>query len=243
LILKVRAMNVIITGTSRGIGYELVKLASEESGNKLLIISRNEVKIEQLANECKLINPACQVIPLAFDLAQVSNYGELLKAISKEIDSLDILINNAGYLIAKPFAEIHPSENEQMYNVNVLGPMELIRQCLPLLNKSHVAHVVNISSMGGFQGSVKFPGLAGYASSKAAIAGLTECLAEEFKETKIRFNCLALGAVSTEMLAEAFPGYNATTSAKEMAEFIWQFACEGHKMFNGKILPVSNSTP
>ncbi len=236
-------MNILITGTSRGIGYELVKLATKDSNNMVFAISRNEKKIHQLAHECTSANPNCQIFPLCFDLAQIVNYQELMKSINNEVDSLDILINNAGYLIAKPFADISASENEQIYKVNVLGPMELIKQCLPLLYKSNLAHVVNISSMGGVQGSVKFQGLASYASSKAAIAGLTECLAEEFKETKIKFNCLALGAVATEMLAEAFPGYQAQTTAIEMAEYIWQFANEGHKLFNGKILPVSKSTP
>ncbi len=236
-------MNVLITGTSRGIGYELAKLAAKDSGNKVLVISRNEKKTHELANECRAANPNSQVIPLGFDLAQIDKFGHLIKSINNEVNSLDVLINNAGYLIAKPFAQMLPEENEQMYKVNVLGPMELIRLCLPLLQKSEAAHIVNISSMGGFQGSVKFSGLTSYASSKAAIAVLTECLAEEFKETTIKFNCLALGAVSTEMLAEAFPGYQAPTTAVEMAEYIWQFAKEGHKIFNGKILPVSKSTP
>jgi short-subunit dehydrogenase len=221
----------------------MAKLAAKESGNKVFVISRNETKLHQLANECRTANPNSQVIPLGFDLAQISSFGELIKSINNEVNSLDVLINNAGFLLAKSFAEMLPEENEKIYKVNVLGPMELIRHCLPLLQKSKAAHIVNISSMGGFQGSVKFTGLASYASSKAAIAVLTECLAEEFKETTIKINCLALGAVSTEMLAEAFPGYQAQTSAVEMAEYIWQFAKEGHKMFNGKILPVSKSTP
>ena len=97
--------------------------------------------------------------------------------------------------------------------------------------------------MGGVQGSMKFPGLAAYSSSKAAVITLTELLAEEYKESGVSFNVLALGAVQTEMLEEAFPGYKAPTSALEMAEYIHDFSLNGNKFYNGKLLQVSNTTP
>jgi len=97
--------------------------------------------------------------------------------------------------------------------------------------------------MGGVQGSAKFAGLSAYSSSKAAVIGLMELLAEEWRDMGISCNSLALGAVQTEMLAEAFPGYEAPTTAEEMAAYILQFGLEGHRYFNGKVLPVSKSTP
>jgi NAD(P)-dependent dehydrogenase (short-subunit alcohol dehydrogenase family) len=97
--------------------------------------------------------------------------------------------------------------------------------------------------MGGFQGSSKYPGLSYYSASKAAIACLSECLAVEFAESGIRVNCLALGAVQTEMFAEAFPGYKAPVNATEMAEFVSYFAVNGQKFFNGKIIPVAVNNP
>jgi NAD(P)-dependent dehydrogenase (short-subunit alcohol dehydrogenase family) len=97
--------------------------------------------------------------------------------------------------------------------------------------------------MGGFQGAAKFPGLSAYSSSKAALAGLTECLAEELKSKNISVNCLAIGAVQTEMLAKAFPGYKAPLKPNQMAEFICNFALTGHTYFNGKIIPVASTTP
>ena len=100
-----------------------------------------------------------------------------------------------------------------------------------------------ISSMGGIQGSAKFPGLAAYSSSKGAVITLTELLAEEYKETGPAFNALALGAVQTEMLEAAFPGYQAPVSAAEMAKYIGDFALTGHHYYNGKVLQVSKTTP
>lgn len=104
-------------------------------------------------------------------------------------------------------------------------------------------HIVNISSMGGFQGSVKFPGLSAYSASKGALAILTECLAEELKDKNIKVNCLALGSSQTEMFEAAFPGMQAGTLAFEMGRYVADFALNGSKYFNGKIIPVSNTTP
>ena len=130
---------------------------------------------------------------------------------------------------------------ENIYKVNVFGVANLTRICLPYLQKG--SHVVTISSMGGVQGSLKFAGLAAYSSSKGAVITLSELLAEEYKERGISFNVLALGSVQTEMLAEAFPGYQAPISAGEMANYIYDFTLTGNKYFNGKVLQVSSTNP
>jgi len=151
------------------------------------------------------------------------------------------LINNAGKLINKPFKELTPSDFLEVYSVNIFSVAELTRQLIPFFKKG--SHVVNISSIGGIQGSLKFSGLAAYSSSKGALITLTELLAEEYKEQQISFNALALGAVQTEMLEEAFPGYKASVSANEMAHYIFDFSLNGNKYYNGKILQVSSTTP
>ena len=97
--------------------------------------------------------------------------------------------------------------------------------------------------MGGFQGSLKFAGLTAYSTAKAALCAFTEMFAEEYKATNIHMNCLCLGAVQTEMLAQAFPGYEAPTSPEQMANFIANFAEHSGQLLNGKIIPVSASNP
>ena len=224
--------NIIITGTSRGIGFELVKLFSK-AGHNVLALSRNEKPITTL----KLNN----VTSFSFDLSDFEAYQQVEDFINTHWKQVDILINNAGMLVNKPFSEITMANFESVYKTNVFGVAELTRIVLPFMkNKSHV---VTISSMGGVQGSMKFPGLAAYSSSKAAVITLTELLAEEYKESGISFNVLALGAVQTEMLEEAFPGYKASISALEMAQYIFDFSLNGNKYYNGKLLQVSNSTP
>lgn len=224
--------NIVITGTSRGIGLELVKSFSLQ-GHRILALSRKPSSVQEL----ELPN----VHTFSCDITEADNLKSVGDYIEKTWQGVDILINNAGAIVNKPFEEISLKEFENIYRTNVFGVAVLTQELLPFMKSD--GHVVSISSMGGVQGSVKFPGLAAYSSSKGAVITLTELLAEEYKKTGPSFNVLALGAVQTEMLQEAFPGYQAPTTASEMAEYIVQFALEGNKFFNGKILQVSNSTP
>lgn len=227
-------MNIVITGASRGIGYQVAKLFSENKNHKIIAISRNKENLDKLQKESD------NIISIPFDLNS-NQYGELINQISSSIDKIDILINNAGYLINKPFKDISHNEMNDIFNVNFFSVALLIQNLLPVMNIN--SHIVNIGSMGGFQGSSKFPGLSVYSASKAALANLSECLAEELKDQKISVNCLSIGSVQTEMLESAFPGYQAPLQADEMASFIVDFSLTGHKFFNGKILPVSSTTP
>lgn len=236
-------MNIIVTGASRGIGYELVKLLSTDSKNTVIAISRNGSKLDQLKDECLSQNSSANVVPIVCDLSDKNAIEGLVSELQKKIRSVNILINNAGALVNKPFETISTADLEYVYNVNVFSVVRLIQGIFPLLDLEKRSHIVNISSMGGFQGSAKFAGLSAYSSSKAALACLTECLAEEFKEKNIAFNCLALGATQTEMLNEAFPGYKAPLTADKMAAFIADFSLKAHQYMNGKIIPVSLSTP
>lgn len=224
--------NVIITGTSRGIGFELVRQFAN-AGHNVLALSRNEKPIADL--KIKNVN----FFP--FDLASSKDLDRLKLFLSSNWETVDVLINNAGKLLNKPFLKTTAAEIEEVYAVNVFGVANITKLVIPMMPKN--GHVVTISSMGGVQGSMKFPGLSAYSSSKGAVITLTELWAEEFKETGPFFNVLALGAVQTEMLSEAFPGYQAHVKPADMASYIMNFALNGHKFFNGKLLQVSNSTP
>lgn len=224
--------HIVITGTSRGIGLELVKIFSG-MGHKVLAISRNFRPLQELNL------PGVEVV--GCDINSPEELQQVLTYLENKAPKVDVLINNAGSILNKTFAETTLDEFRRVYETNVFGVAGLIQLLLPFMEKS--GHVVNISSMGGIQGSMKFPGLSAYSSSKGAMITLTEMLAEEYKETGPSFNVLALGAVQTEMLAEAFPGYIAPLKPAEMAEYIANFSLTGHKFYNGKVLQVSNSTP
>lgn len=229
--------HILITGVSRGIGRELVRTLAN-TPHHIYGISRNEKKLAELSEELEELS--AHFHPLPFDILS-GDLRELTERMG--VGHLDVLINNAGALISKPFEEISMEEFDHIYKVNVQTPFRLTQAMLPLLKKSDPAHVVNIGSMGGVNGTVKFSGLSAYSSSKGALSILSECLAEELKETSVRVNCLALGSANTEMLQEAFPGFLSPVSASEMAAWIAHFALNSSRLVNGKTIPVSSSTP
>lgn len=232
-------MTILITGASKGIGFEMVKQFSKNPNTFVIAVSRNTSTLTKLVNQ----NNTHSILPLKADITKPLDQKKIVKTLKTLGLKIDILINNAGEIINKPFDKITNKELYSVYNTNVFGPFTLIQTLLPYITKKTKSHIVNISSMGGFQGSSKFAGLSAYSSSKSALGGLTECLAEELKTKNISVNCLALGAVQTEMLSKAFPGYKAPLKANQMAEFICHFALTGHTYFNGKIIPVSSTTP
>ena len=221
---------IVVTGASKGIGLEIVRFLVAQ-GHVVYALSRD---IEALEGFEKLH-------PISIDLTDEELLIKFAEQLNSDQISIDALINNAGSLINQSFSTTTKNDFEAIYRVNVFGLASITRLLLPLISSK--GHVVNISSMGGIGGSAKFPGLSAYSSSKGAVNILTELLAEEYKETGPFFNGLALGAVQTEMLAKAFPGFQAPLSAEEIAPYISQFALTGQLFYNGKILPISSSTP
>lgn len=217
-----------ITGASRGIGYATAQ-EFLGSGWNVVVLTRNIQALEGLKAQYGEQLVLCAVDLLNMDTAQFPQLP------------VHILINNAGAIVNKPMQEITHRDLSYAYGVNVFAPFQLIQRLIPQFTSD--THVVNISSVGGVQGSVKFPGLTAYSSSKGAMNVLTECLQAEFAETNWAFNALSLGAVQTQMLKEAFPGYKAPLFPEELSPYIFNFATTAHRVMKGKIISVSLSTP
>ena len=224
--------NVIITGTSRGIGFELAQIFANNDFN-VLAISRNTSTLEKINHS--------NITTLGIDITKDSELLQLDNFIKNNWTHIDILINNAGTLLNKNFEDTSTTDFTNVYKVNVFAVAAITQIALPYFVKN--SHVVTISSMGGIQGSMKFAGLAAYSSSKGAVITLSELLAEEYREKGFSFNVLAIGAVQTEMLEEAFPDYQAPLKPIEMANYIYGFSTTGNKFYNGKVLQVSSTTP
>lgn len=222
--------NIVITGASRGIGKAIAEYLANE-GHRVLALARSK----------NIFFEHPSIHYMSVDLTSRQDMVQIEEWVKAHFDKVDALINNAGSLINKPFAELSWEDFQQVYQVNVFAVAQLTQVLLPYMFAK--SHVVCISSMGGIQGSMKFPGLAAYSSSKAAVITLSELLAEEYKSQQICFNVLALGAVQTEMLEEAFPGYQAPITSDEMAVYIGDFALKAHAYINGKVIQVSTSTP
>jgi len=234
-------MNIIITGVTGGIGSALAQKFCQNENIKIIGIARNSAKLDKICVQIYKTAPDSNFFPIVFDLNEVENFSVLKVKILKVFTQIDVLINNVGTLVNKPFETTDLADIESTFRTNFYGPYFLIQSLLNNFNKN--SHILNISSMGGVQGSVKFPGLTAYSASKAALSNLTECLAAELQEKQIFVNAIAPGSVQTEMLEKAFPGFKAAVNANDMADFISDFALNGHKFFNGKILPAAISTP
>lgn len=225
---------VVIVGASRGIGKELVRIFTQDENNNVIALARKTNTLDEFKNLNNLQT-------FSFDLTAES-VRLAAEKIFENLSSIDVLVNNAGILVNKPFLDITREDFTNSYQVNVIGVMETVQAAIPKMIKSG-GHIVNISSMGGFQGTVKFAGLSAYSTSKAAVASFSELLAEEYKDTQIKVNCLCLGSAQTEMLEEAFPGFQAPVSAHKMAVYIADFSLNAHQWMHGRIIPVSLTTP
>lgn len=225
--------NVIVTGASRGIGY-YTALQFAKEGHQVLALARSKDRLEELKSEKEAVGNI-QILEL-----DLSSEYEVSK-ITSVFDRVDVVINNAGALVNKPFTEISLAEMQHVYQTNVFAPYFLVQKLMPYFSSD--AHIINIGSVGGVNGTLKFPGLSIYSSSKAAASCLSECWQAEFAETDLTFNSLALGSVQTEMLEKAFPGYKAPLAPEQMATYICRFALNEAEFVRGKIVLVSRSNP
>ena len=226
--------NIVIVGASSGIGKEMVAYLVEQNDCHVYALSRNAAHLQNEFTSSK--NLTC----ISFDLTK--NVKEQIENSELKNVQIDYLINNAGLLVKKAFGKLSQSDFETSFQTNVIGPMQTVQTLEHNFNPMFT-HIVNISTMGALQGSTKFPELIAYGASKAALCNFTEVFAEEFRSKNIRMNCLCLGAVNTQMLMDAFPGYTAEVQPNEMAEFILNFTFNFGSLMNGKIIPVSISTP
>ena len=220
---------IVVTGTSSGIGHQIC-IQAVKMNFHVISVSRNIEPLKDIGG----------IESFAIDITNKDSVDEFIASLKSRKIKIDILINNAGYLVSELFGDTTYDSFKKTFDVNVFGLAEITRSLIPIINSD--GHVINISSIGGVNGSKKFPGLSAYSSSKAAVIALTEVLAEEYQNGP-SFNVLALGAVQTKMLKEAFPDYNVETKPEEMAKYILDFAINGNKLFNGKLISVSNSNP
>jgi len=220
---------IVVTGTSSGIGHQICIQAAKMNFH-VISVSRNIEPLKDIGG----------IESFSIDITNKDSIDEFITNLKSRKIKIDILINNAGYLVSELFGDTTYDSFKKTFDVNVFGLAEITRSLIPIINLD--GHVINISSIGGVNGSKKFPGLSAYSSSKAAVIALTEVLAEEHQNGP-SFNVLALGAVQTKMLKDAFPDYNVDTKPEEMAKYILDFAINGNKLFNGKLISVSNSNP
>src|SRR5690554_2015200 len=229
-------MSVCITGSGGGLGYELIHAFLVGTDLHVAAVTRDGKALRQ---KLKSVEGYDRISIIEADITTDKGRKAIYHALN-DLPELGYFIHNAGVLVFKPFKEITESELTAVYNVNVFAPFLLTQKLLPLMRRTHI---INISSIGGVEGSMKFAGLSVYSSSKAALNCLTEMWSEEFKDTDNVFNCLALGSVETEMFKTAFPGVSAASGVGNLARYIVSFALQAPSVMRGKIIPLSISNP
>jgi len=235
-------MNIVVTGASRGIGFHTVLRLAQIGNHHILAIARSIEGLKKLENEFKNIESS-KLSTISFDLSQ-KDYNNLIEQISDVFElengyKIDVLLNNAGYLVNKTFLELNDDDWQKTFEINLFAVARLTKVLFPYFNKKEGTHIVNIASMGGVQGTEKFPGLSAYSASKGAVNILTEAMAKEFENENISVNSINPGAVQTEMLEQAFPDFRAKTQADDMAEYVANFITTAHQFMNGRLNQVS----
>jgi NAD(P)-dependent dehydrogenase (short-subunit alcohol dehydrogenase family) len=227
--------NIIVTGASKGVGFQLARLLVYQ-GHTVLAFARSEKGLNQLQEDCANLKGKLYIL-----VGDILEPQKLVHGARQYFDKVDVLINNAAAFLSKPFANLQLADLQHVYNINVFAPTLLVKELLPYFSVK--SHVVNISSMGGVTGALKFKSLLPYSSSKAALNNITECLSVELAEKEVYCNALALGSVATNMFKKAFPGQKAAATPAQMAKYIANFALNAAPLINGKVISVSNSTP
>ena len=166
----------LITGASRGIGRAIAeKLAGKDV--ELLLHGRDTVALAQTR---KVVEPQCtKVTPLIHDLATARGVSDLIAEVGRH--PIDLLVNNAGIAVVKPFTEITSIEWEQTVGVNVTAPFLLTQRFAPRMSPG--SSVVNILSVAA---KTAFPNWSAYCMSKFALEGFSQCVREELRDRKIR---------------------------------------------------------
>ena len=189
--MKLKGKVAIVTGGSRGIGFETAKTFSE-NGAKVIITSKNS---EQLA---KAANQLTNVIPISADITNEEEVRSVIEKTIEKFGKLDILVNNAGvFPKIKQLHEISELEWNHVLDVNLNGPFRFAKFAIPHLQKT-AGTIINVSSDAGLKAYEGFNADA-YSASKAALIVLTKCWALEYAKDKIRVNCICPGVVDTDM--------------------------------------------
>ena len=236
--------NIVITGSSRGIGLAILKLFAQEGANIAACSNTQNdaviLKYKDIATKNNV-----QITPFFFDMSNENAVKEGVLELKNTMPVIDVLVNNAGISHISPFILSKMEDLHRVFQVNYFSQMALTNGLLGCLKKAKGASIVNMTSIAGLDGGI---GVSAYGSSKAAIALATKVLAQELAFFKIRVNAVAPGMVETDMAISMGKKATENTSNSaalkrlaqpdEVAQLVAFLACEQASYITGQIVRV-----
>ena len=183
-----------VTGASKGLGLSLVKKLLSEGFHVAATSRTADSLIKEIGNVSEVF------LPLEVNLKDNASVKEAIEKSIAHFGQLDVIVNNAGYGQIGTLEELSDEESRENFEVNVFGPLNVIRNAMPYLRNQRSGNIFNIASVGGLFGG--FPGWGIYCSTKFAMAGFTESLAEEIKEFGVKATVVYPGYFRTDFLAK-----------------------------------------
>lgn len=185
--------NALITGAGKGIG-KAVAVALAKEGVNLILVSRTQKDIEQLADEVS--NLGVKALALSADVSDINSITTAVEKALAEFKHIDILINSAGIASFGKFLELEPEAWERIIQVNLMGTYYTTRAVIPNMIERQAGDIINISSTAGLNGNAL---TSAYSASKFAVLGLTDSLMQEMRKHNIRVTALTPSTVATDM--------------------------------------------
>jgi len=238
----VNSQIVMITGGAKGIGKACAKNFLKR-GASVSLMSRTLSELKATQDEFEKEFPKRTVI-FEGSVSSSLDIQSWFEATTSHFGTPTVLINNAAIFLSKEVTDQSLEDWEQVIQINLTGSFLCSQAFFKAANPGKIPRsIINISSLAGIRGTDKFPGLSSYVASKFAVVGLTEALAVEGKSLNIRVNCIAPGAVDTEMLRKALPQLKAKAQPEDIAKICLFLADEKQsQVLNGSTLEVfSNS--
>lgn len=235
IFMSIQKKVAIITGAGRGIG-RATALRFAREGARLALFSRTSETLEETAAQIHATGG--EALAIRGDVAREEDVQALFKRVHETYGRVDILVNCAGVVAVKSFAEMDVETWDRVLNVNLRGTFLCCQLAFRQMQQQGGGVILNISSLSGVKGVEKFPGLSAYNVSKAGVASLTEILAVEGKPHNIRVAAVSPGAVDTEMLRQAAPHLRAGMTPEEMAEILLFMADDSGRVLSGTNLEI-----
>jgi 3-oxoacyl-[acyl-carrier protein] reductase len=224
----------LVTGGTQGIGRATVAALSR-AGFRVAVLARTDADVQATVGEIRALGSVA--LPIVADVTQLSEVEQALRAVVEAFSALDVLVNNAGTGVRKPFDQMTAAECDSLIDLNLRGLIHCTRLALQHMKRQGRGCIVNIASRAG---RLPEPEMAVYSATKAAVLALTRSLAEELEGTRVRVVAISPGPVDTERIRRLRPDVDRTgwLTPDDVAQAVVFLASSQADRYNGATLDL-----